>query len=61
MSDIQHLFDLDPLKLTKDHLDEIIKKLREQRASFALGNKTAGKVKKEKIDGKLDLKDLLDL
>lgn len=58
MSDIQALFDLDPLKLTKDDLDAIIKKLREQRAGFALGNKTAGKVKKEKVEGQLDLKDL---
>ncbi len=61
MSDLQALFDLDPLKMTRENIDEIIRVLREKRAAFNLGNKTAGKIKKEKVTGPLDIKDLLDL
>jgi len=45
MSDLQTLFDRDPLQLSEQDLDTIIAKLREQRANFKLGEKSAGSMK----------------
>lgn len=45
MTDLQTLFDRDPLQLSTQDLDTIITKLREQRANYKLGEKQAGAVK----------------
>ncbi len=50
MSEIAELFARDPLELTKDDITLIVKKLREQRAQFNLGNKVAGKAKPKASD-----------
>jgi hypothetical protein len=51
------------LKLTRDDLTEIIKRFRETRAQFNLGNKMAGRTKapSEKQQAKLDLINKLDI
>ena len=41
MSDIQRLFDLDPLSLTRDNLDEVIEYYRKARAQWATKLSTA--------------------
>lgn len=43
MSDIQRLFDEDPLKLTKPDYVEIVRYYQSARHQFALGDKKAGK------------------
>jgi hypothetical protein len=53
MSDIAELFSRDPLNLTKENIDEIIKYYREKRALFNLGDKTAGNTKKMKAEPKI--------
>jgi len=66
MSDMAELFARDPLKHTRESIDEIIVYYRQARAAFNLGEKSAGSTKKakaqapkaEKLD-KLDLDDLL--
>lgn len=63
MSDLAELFDRDPLTLTTEQLDTIVAKLRESRAQFNSGNRTAGKVKPKTKPQKLDAeksKSLLD-
>ena len=52
MSDIQTLFDRDPLGLTTQDLDSIISTLRTQRANYNLGEKAAGKMPKAKAEKK---------
>jgi len=46
MSDIQALFQKDPLQLTREDLAEIIAYYRDKRNQFALGDKSAGATKK---------------
>jgi len=48
MSDIQRLFQEDPLKLTRPDITEIIAYYRDKRNAFNLGDKTAGATKKIK-------------
>lgn len=48
MSDIQSLFQKDPLGLTKEDLREICEYYREKFKAFQLGDKTAGATKKMK-------------
>lgn len=60
MSDLQRLFDTDPLQLTKPDIDTIIAHFRAARANFNLtgtGAKKA-KAKDEKVE-KIDLDDLM--
>lgn len=60
MSDLQKLFDTDPLQLTKSDIDTIIAHFRAARANFNLtgsGSKKA-KAKGEKVDS-IDLDDLM--
>lgn len=45
MSDLQDLFDKDPLSLTRADFEEIISHMRKARASFNLGNMKAGSTK----------------
>lgn len=62
MSDIAALFQRDPLDLSKQDIDDIVKYYREKRAQFNLGDKTAGSTKKMKVDSpkvKIDAMDLL--
>ena len=65
MSDIAELFDRDPLSLSEQDLDTIIKTLRDQRASFKLGEKAAGKQpakpKEKKVVSKATSIDLASL
>ena len=58
MSDLQELFNRDPDKLSEQDIDQIIIKLREARQKFNIGDKTAGKVKKEKENKTINLEDL---
>ena len=51
MTDIARLFAEDPLNLTRDNIDEIIKYYRIARANFNLGEKSAGSTKKMKAEG----------
>lgn len=44
MSDLSELFERDPLKLTSEDIDAIIKKMREHQAQFELGVPKGGKV-----------------
>jgi hypothetical protein len=46
-TDIQELFDRDPLKLTKDDLATIIRTLRERRQQYVAGVKGAGSMKEK--------------
>ena len=67
MSDMAELFARDPLKHTRESIEEIITYYRGARAAFNLGEKSAGSTKKakaaplpkgEKLE-KLDLDELL--
>lgn len=61
MSDLQKLFDTDPLQLTKDNIDSIITRFRAARANFNLtgtGAKKAKAASAEKVE-KIDLEDLM--
>lgn len=67
MTDMTELFARDPLKHTRESIDEIIAYYRTARANFILGEKSAGSTKKAKAApapkgeklGSLDLDDLL--
>ena len=67
MTDMAELFARDPLKHTRESIDEIITYYRSARAAFALGEKSAGSTKKAKAApvpkgeklGSLDLDELL--
>lgn len=67
MSDMAELFARDPLKHTRESIDEIITYYRGARANFILGEKSAGSTKKAKAAavpkgeklGSLDLDELL--
>lgn len=67
MSDMSELFARDPLKHTRESIDEIITYYRGARANFILGEKSAGSTKKAKAAavpkgeklGSLDLEELL--
>lgn len=63
MSDLAQLFQIDPLNLTDQDLDEIIKGFRASRHLFQAGNMKAGSTKpKTEKQQKLDaLKDKLDI
>lgn len=65
MSDMAELFSRDPLKHTRESIDEIIEYYRGARKNFLLGEKSAGSTKKAKApkaDGsKLGSDDLMDL
>jgi hypothetical protein len=64
MSDIQALFQKDPLQLTKADLTEICTYYREKFQAFQLGDKTAGATKKMKSgepSKKLSADELKDL
>lgn len=67
MSDMAELFSRDPLKHTRESIDEIIAYYREARKNFLNGEKAAGSTKKAKAApvpkgeklGSLDLDALL--
>lgn len=67
MTDMTELFARDPLKHTRESIDEIITYYRNARANFILGEKSAGSTKKAKAAampkgerlGSLDLDELL--
>lgn len=66
MSDMAELFARDPLKHTRESIDEIIKYYRQARANFNNGEKAAGSTKKAKTPavkteklGALDLDELM--
>lgn len=63
MTDISELFARDPLKLTRDDITDIIKRMRDARAQFNLGNVKAGSTKplSEKAKATKSLADSLDL
>lgn len=48
MTDINEIFQRDPLKLTTEDMIPLIDKYRAARAQFNLGDKTAGSTKKVK-------------
>jgi len=58
MSDLQKLFDTDPLSLTSQNLDELIAYYREARKNFNLEGKSAKPKAKAKVDS-IDLDALL--
>lgn len=60
MSDLQKIFDEDPLKLTTSDIDTIIASFRAARANFNLTGTGAKKTKAstEKVE-KIDLDDLM--
>lgn len=70
MSDMSELFARDPLKHTRESIDEIITYYRGARAAFSLGEKSAGSTKKAKASaapkeagpkiGQIDLDDLMN-
>lgn len=59
MTDITELFARDPLKLTKEDIKEIVDIYRSKRYQFVLGDKTAGKTKKENGPKISNLDDIL--
>lgn len=66
MSDMAELFARDPLKHTRESIDEIITYYRKARANFNNGEKSAGSTKKAKEPkakveklGALDLDELM--
>lgn len=58
MSDLQKLFDLDPMSLTSQDLETIINYYREARKNFNLEGKSAKPKTKEKVSS-INLDDLL--
>ena len=50
MTDLQRLFDLDPLKLTDQDIGEIVDYFRIARQKYVLGDKVAGAPKKMKAE-----------
>lgn len=63
MSDLQQFFATDPLKLSEQNFEEIIKAFRGMRGQFTLGNIKAGstKPKTEKQKATTSLADKLGL
>ena len=61
MSDIQRLFQEDPLNLTDPNLDEMIAYYREKRNAFTLGDKQAGSTKRMKAEAGPKITDLSDI
>lgn len=67
MSDLQTLFARDPLSLSRQDLETIVRELRERRKQYNLGNQSAGKAKPQsakaeaakKVTGQLNIEDLL--
>jgi len=59
MSDLNDIFELDPLNYTKENIDALIERYRAARTQWKTGEKAPAKEKKEKV--KLDLNDLGDL
>jgi hypothetical protein len=66
MTDMTELFARDPLKHTRESIDEIIAYYRQARVNFLNGEKSAGSTKKAKAAapkgeklGSLDLDELL--
>lgn len=58
-TDINELFARDPLQLTREDIESIVKKLRDSGRQFAAGNLKAGKMKPAKANPKIsELKDL---
>jgi hypothetical protein len=57
-TDINELFDRNPLELTKADLAEIIRVLRERRQQHILGVKSAGSMKPDKEKKPIDLSTL---
>ena len=51
MSDMAELFARDPLKHTRESIDEIVAYYRGARKAFILGEKSAGSTKKAKAAG----------
>lgn len=60
-ADIAELFVRDPLKLSEQDIDAVIKYYREKQAQFELGDKTAGSTKKMKAEKPEVKKSALDL
>lgn len=66
-TDLQTLFARDPLSLSQQDLETIVRELRERRKQYNLGNQSAGKAKPvsakaeaaRKVTGQLDIKELL--
>lgn len=58
MSDIQALFQKDPLGMTRDDLREICEYYRSKFQAFQLGDKTAGATKKAKEQKKLSKEEI---
>lgn len=63
MSDLQSFFSQDPLKLSDQNFEEIIKAFRQMRGQFTLGNAKAGstKPKTEKQKATQSIADRLNL
>jgi len=60
VSDLNDIFEKDPLSLTTEDIDALIARYRQARTQWKAGGEKAPKEKKEKIELKLDdLKDLL--
>lgn len=59
MTEIAELFDRDPFTLTREDVGAIVAYLRDSRKQFNLGNRTAGKAPKKKLEAG-EAKDLLD-
>lgn len=57
-SDLQKLFDSDPLSLSAQNLDDLVAYYREARKNFNLEGKSAKPKAKEKVSA-IDLDDLL--
>ena len=58
MSDIQMLFQKDPLGMTREEIKEICEYYRSKFQAFQLGDKTAGATKKAKEVKKLTSEEL---
>jgi len=52
MDDISLLFQIDPLKLTREDIDSLIKHYREARERFLIGDRKAGKAPAAKPEKK---------
>lgn len=66
MTDLTELYERDPLSLTSEDIDEVIRAYREMRVKFNLGDLRAGSVKKPSAKAlagadKNDLKEMLEM
>ena len=60
MTEVAELYSKDPMELTRDDISALVADLRKRRASFKLGDKSAGKAKASpKAIANLDLSALL--